>query len=64
MWWYKNSNSCKWTSIFKRRLDHYYHNIGLKEALTGFKLEMPRLNGKDGLNNTENPNIIKPGFVK
>jgi hypothetical protein len=53
--------------FFKRKgLDlHYYHNISLKEALTGFKLEIPHLNGKKiGLNNTENPNIIKPGFVK
>lgn len=53
--------------FFKRKgLDlHYYHNITLKEALTGFKLEIPHLNGKKiGLNNTDNPNIIKPGFVK
>ena len=44
---------------------HYTHSISLKEALTGFKIEILHLNGKKiGLNNIENPNIIKPGYVK
>ena len=44
---------------------HYTHSISLKEALTGFKIEIIHLNGKKiGLNNIENPNIIKPGYVK
>ena len=52
---------------FKRRgLDiHYTHSITLKEALTGFRLEIMHLSGKKiGLNNIENPNVINPGYVK
>ena len=55
------------TSEFQRHgLDLIYNKkITLKEALCGFSFEITHLSGKKlAVNNTDVPNIIKPGFKK
>lgn len=54
-------------TIFRRQgLDLILNKkISLKEALCGFTLDIPHLNGKTfSLNNKSNPTVVKPGFKK
>jgi DnaJ-class molecular chaperone len=52
---------------FKRKgLDLIYNKkISLKEALCGFVIDIPHLNGKIfSLNNSNNPTVVTPGYKK
>ena len=54
------------TNFIRNGLDlHIQKTISLKEALCGFVVEIPHLNGKKiAMNNMTNSTVIKPNFKK